>query len=75
MKAIRIFLSLCFMAVLFSTATAQLYQYAGSGGTSITPTFVAANTTGTNLTQTGFGGNTPCGSGGLSGMTANSTTS
>lgn len=47
---------------------AQLATYTGTGGTS-TAVIGVANETVTILQNTGFGSNTPCGSGGLSGKT------
>ena len=49
---------------------AQIATYTGSGGTS-TATVGVANETVTSLMTAGFGANTPCGSGGLSGITVN----
>lgn len=54
-------------------ANAQIATYAGSGGTSTSITY-ATNATGTALTATGLGSNSPCGSGGLSGLTNNGVT-
>ncbi len=65
-KIIVIFLSVAFAGV----ASAQLATYAGSGGTSTLVTGVP-NETVTSLLYSGFGSNTPCGSGGLSGITVN----
>ena len=48
----------------------QLATYTGSGGTSTAVTGYA-NETVSILQDVGFGGNTPCGSGGLSGKTVN----
>lgn len=50
-----------------------LATYTGSGGTSTAVTANVANETVTSLATAGFGANTPCSSGGLSGMTVNVT--
>lgn len=56
------------LSLLTGKANAQVANYTGSGGTSTTVTYYA-NESGTALTKTGFGTNSSCGSGGLSGMT------
>ncbi len=61
------------MQLLGSKANAQIATYTGTGGTSTAITYVA-NETGSVLQKTGFGTATPCGSGGLSGMTNNGVT-
>ncbi len=61
------------MQLLGSSAKAQIATYTGTGGTSTAITYVA-NESGSALLKTGFGTATPCGSGGLSGMTNNGVT-
>lgn len=54
--------------ILHSDVCAQIASYTGTGGSSTTITGVASETV-SALQKTGFGTNTACGSGGLSGMT------
>ena len=62
-------LSLLFITFFsFAGVFAQLATYSPCGGTCTTVTGIA-NETVTNLLASGFGANTPCSSGGLSGMT------
>src|SRR5262245_24969434 len=64
-----VFLSL---QILAGQANAQIATYTGSAGTSTTVTYYT-NESGTTLQKTGFGTNSPCGSGGLSGITVSTT--
>ncbi|PQJ10521.1 hypothetical protein CJD36_011130 [Flavipsychrobacter stenotrophus] len=61
------------LQLLSGKADAQIATYHGTGGTSTSVTY-AANSTGTALASTGLGSNSPCGSGGLSGLTNNGVT-
>lgn len=64
-------LCLLFLSLSIVTNThAQLANYTGTGGTS-TAVAGIANEAVSTLQATGFGANTPCGSGGLSGITVN----
>ncbi len=61
-------------ALFSGKANAQaIATYTGTGGTSTSITYVA-NETGTVLQKVGYGTNSPCASGGLSGMTNNGVT-
>ena len=61
--------------VLISNAIyAQIATYTGTGGTSTATVATAANETTGSLTAVGFGTNTPCSSGGLSGITVSPNT-
>lgn len=55
------------------TGFGQIVYYSGTGGTSTAVTNTSANLTVTTLMDVGFGANTPCTSGGLSGKTVNTT--
>lgn len=68
MKNVTLFIIAALLYV--GNSFAQLATYAGSGGGGTTVTGVANETVST-LMFTGFGTNTPCGSGGLSGITVN----
>jgi hypothetical protein len=59
--------------VTTTSSFAQIVTYSGFGGTSTSVTAVDPNITVTNLMDAGFGSNTACGSGGLSGKTVSTT--
>ncbi len=61
------------LQLLSGRANAQVATYTGTGGTSTTVSY-ATNATGTALLQTGLGSNSPCSTGGLSGITNNGVT-
>ena len=65
-------LSSVFALLIGGKANAQIADYVGTGGTSTAVTYYS-NETGSVLTKTGFGTNSSCGSGGLSGMTVSNT--
>ncbi len=67
-KKFLVFLVL--VALTTGSAIAQIATYTGLGGTS-TATSGVANETVTTLQTVGFGANTACGSGGISGLTNN----
>lgn len=66
-------LLLVYFLLISATGFSQVVYYSGSGGTSTTVTNTSANLTVTTLMDVGFGSNTPCTSGGLSGKTVNIT--
>jgi hypothetical protein len=70
MKKYTLFL-LLLISIAFPVSAQNLWTYSPCGGTCPNYSFVAVNATGTNILTTGFGSNTPCGSGGISGMTNN----
>ena len=72
MKTIFTILIIIILLVTGS-AYGQLATYTGSGGTSTAVTAGSVNETVTVLQNTGFGSNTPCTSGGLSGKTVPNT--
>lgn len=61
------------LQLLSGKATAQVAAYTGTGGTSTTISY-SANSSGTALLYTGLGTNSPCSTGGLSGLTNNGVT-
>jgi uncharacterized protein YjdB len=66
----KVFVILSFVIVIAKSGFAQLATYVGTGGLSTTVVGVP-NETVSSLMDVGFGSNTPCGSGGLSGITVN----
>ncbi|MES2704102.1 MAG: Ig-like domain-containing protein [Bacteroidota bacterium] len=66
----NIFILFAFSVLLSFSSSAQIATYTGSGGSS-TAVVGVPNETVSVLQTAGFGANTPCGSGGISGITVN----
>ncbi len=70
MKKLITLVALLFIVTVSSFGQLATYAGAGGGGTTVTG---VANETVTSLLNSGFGSNTPCSSGGLSGITVSTT--